>query len=126
MAENLPMLDEAIKVTRLPEIIERLQEISTQAQRRVDEALALEVSDETLKTAKAARSSLNKDFEILETKRKEAKNLILKPYVEFEDIYKPMITDVFNAGISTLNNRIGAVETQLKRQKKQPKMLLKR
>ena len=110
-------IENAIVVTRLPEIRERLREISVQAQRSVDGALALEVNDENYRIAKAARASLNRDFELLEKKRKEVKKAILAPYEEFERIYSDMISGIFQKGISTLGERIRLVETELRKQR---------
>jgi len=110
-------IDDAITVEQLPIIRQRLEEISNEVQERVAHALALECTEDTVKAVKALRAVLNKNFEVLETKRKEVKSAVMQPYEQFEGIYKEMISDIFNEGISTLTGRINEVEDEVKKQK---------
>jgi len=110
-------IENAIEVITLPEIRERLQSISTEVKAKVDAALALDVSEETLKLAKTTRTALNKNFIELENKRIDTKNLILQPYVEFEALYKNLISDIFRNGLNALGIKINDVEDELRNKK---------
>ena len=112
-------IDDAITVEQLPVIRQRLKEISGDVQGRVAHALALECTEDTVKAVKALRAVLNKNFEVLETKRKEVKAAVMQPYNEFDGIYKEMISDIFNEGNRILSSRINEVEDEVKKQKEQ-------
>lgn len=111
-------MDEVIVVRQLPIIEERLKQISDQIQEKVSAALAVECTEDNLKTVKSIRAELNKDFQALEASRKEVKNKILAPYNRLEAVYKPCITDIFNASDKNLKQKIDEVENGLKAQKR--------
>jgi hypothetical protein len=117
MSDVLPSIEGAVVIEQLPVIRERLEAISGQAKARVSEALAMEVTEETLIAVKAARADLNRGFEALESRRKAVKAAILQPYNEFEQVYKTLISQVYADGIDTLGKRVNAVTGALLRQK---------
>lgn len=86
MANELVPTNELIKVEQLPIITQQLQRISEQAQAEVGAVLAMDVTEDTVKTIKKERARLNGLFKDLEDRRKTAKAAILKPYDEFEGI----------------------------------------
>ncbi len=104
---------EIIRVEQLPIIRERLSEVSKMAQKKISEALSLVVSEETVKTVKAVRADLNKEFAELEAQRKAVKNAILAPYDEFEAIYRELISNYFTNADAALKGRIADVENAL-------------
>ena len=104
---------EIIRVEQLPIIRERLSEVSKMAQKKISEALSLVVSEETVKTVKAVRADLNKEFADLEAQRKAVMNAILAPYEEFETIYRELISNHFKAADTALKGRIAEVEDAL-------------
>jgi len=114
MKSDFLPVENAIVVVQLPEIRERLQEISSAVQTQVSNALAMEVTEESVKAVKGLRAELNKSFEILEAKRKQAKNAILQPYNEFEGLYKTLISDIYTNGLNTLSGRVTEVENELR------------
>ena len=81
-------MDEIIIVKQLPIIEERLKEISEQSQQKVAAALAMTCTEDTVKSVKALRAYLSKDFQELEKKRKDVKGKILAPYEQFEAVYR--------------------------------------
>ena len=110
--------NELIVVKQLPIIEEQLQLIKKESQDRVAQALALEVTTDTVKSVKSTRSELNKIFNELEQRRKLVKNQILKPYEAFENVYTECVTNIFKPADTELKNKIDDVESELKKAKR--------
>ena len=111
------MNNEIIVVKQLPVILERLQLIKADVTARVETALSLVCTEDTVKTVKEVRATLNKEFKDWEDKRKEVKNAVMTPYEEFETVYKDCISDIFKKADTELKGKIDSVETGLKEQK---------
>ena len=111
-------MDEIIIVKQLPIIEERLKEISEQSQQKVSAALAMTCTEDTVKSVKALRADLSKDFQELEKKRKDVKGKILAPYEQFEAVYRTYVTNIFKPADAQLKDKIDDVENGLKDQKK--------
>ena len=111
-------MDEIIIVKQLPIIEERLKEISEQSQQKVAAALAMTCTEDTVKSVKALRADLSKDFQELEKKRKDVKGKILAPYEQFEAVYRTYVTNIFKPADAQLKDKIDDVENGLKDQKK--------
>lgn len=111
------MKNEIIKVEQLPVITERLHEIKAAITEKVDYAMTLVCTPETVAAVKKTRADLNKDFKDFEERRKEVKNAVMLPYNQFEAVYKECITDVFKNADIDLKNKIDSVENELKVQK---------
>ena len=111
-------MDEIIIVKQLPIIEERLKEISEQSQQKVAVALAMTCTEDTVKSVKALRADLSKDFLELEKKRKDVKGKILAPYEQFEAVYRTYVTNIFKPADAQLKDKIDDVENGLKDQKK--------
>lgn len=111
-------MDEIIIVKQLPIIEERLKEISEQSQQKVSAALAMTCTEDTVKSVKALRADLSKDFQELEKKRKDVKGKILAPYEQFEAVYHTYVTNIFRPADAQLKDKIDDVENGLKDQKK--------
>lgn len=112
MAKN-----EVIQIEQLPVIVEHLQTIKADVTKRVEEALSLVCTDETVKAVKQARADLNKEFKEWEQKRSEVKRAIMSPYEQFEAVYKECVSDVFNKADTELKIKIADVERALKEKK---------
>lgn len=112
MSEN-----KIIEIKQLPIITEQLQTIKADVTKRVDEALNLVCTEETVKVVKQARADLNKEFKDWETRRGEVKKAIMSPYEQFEAVYKDCITNVFAKADTELKNKIAEVENGIKEQK---------
>lgn len=113
------MSDEIIVIEQLPVIKQQLQTIKADVTKRVNDALSLVCTKETVAVVKEARAELTKEFKAWEDKRKEVKNAIMKPYNDFDEAYKDCITDVFKAADSDLKSKIDSVENELKEQRYQ-------
>ena len=111
------MYNEIIKVEQLPVIVERLQEIKAEVTAKVEDALALACTPETVATVKKARADLNKDFKGFEERRKDVKSAVMSPYEQFEAVYKACVSDVFRKADAALKGKIDSVENVLKEEK---------
>ena len=99
-------IKDLIVVKQLPVIEEQLKGLSVLIDEKVESALALEVSDETVKDVKKVRAELNADFKMLETKRKEVKDKVMTPYNQFEEIYKTYVSEKFKKADIDLKTKI--------------------
>lgn len=108
-------MGELIRVTQLPVIEQELRELKESLDKRVEEALALVCTEETIQTVKAERTSLRKDFEALEAQRKAVKAAVLGPYEQFEGIYKECVSDAMRSADAALKRKIDETETEIKR-----------
>lgn len=112
------MSKDIIVVKQLPVIVEQLQLIKADVTERVNKAMSLVCTEDTVKTVKNVRSELNKEFADWEEQRKSVKKAVLSPYEQFEIVYKDCITDVFKQADNDLKSKIDNVENGLKEQKR--------
>jgi hypothetical protein len=113
------MIKDLIEVRQLPVIEEQLRSVSTVIDERVKNATSLVCTEESVKTIKEIRAELNKDYKEFENKRKLVKEQVLKPYNDFESIYKECISDKFRNADLILKGKIDNVENELKAKKEQ-------
>lgn len=111
------MNKELISVKQIPIIEEQLKSVSAEIDKKVENATNLICNEETVKTIKEVRAELNKELKEFEIKRKEVKEQVLKPYNDFENIYKEYISDKFRNADLILKGRIEVVENELKSKK---------
>lgn len=113
------MIKDLIEVKQLPVIEEQLRSVSTVIDERVKNATSLVCTEESVKTIKEIRAELNKDYKEFENKRKLVKEQVLKPYNDFENVYKECISDKFKNADLILKGRIEVVENEIKAKKEQ-------
>ena len=113
------MNKELIIVKQLPQIEEHLKDLSTEIDRKVENAKSLVCTEESIKTIKQIRADLNKEFKELETQRKNVKEQILAPYIQFEEVYKTYISEKYKSADMDLKQKIDSTENELKAQKGQ-------
>lgn len=111
------MIKDLIEVKQLPVIEEQLRSVSTVIDERVKNATSLVCTEESAKTIKEIRAELNKDYKEFENKRKLVKEQVLKPYNDFENVYKECISDKFRNADIILKGKIDNVENELKSKK---------
>lgn len=111
------MIKDLIEVKQLPVIEEQLRSVSTVIDERVKNATSLVCTEESVKTIKEIRAELNKDYKEFESKRKLVKEQVLKPYNDFENVYKECISDKFRNADLILKGKIDNVENELKAKK---------
>lgn len=113
------MTEELVIVRQLPEIEEHLREFKANVDLRVNEAMQMVCTEETLSSVKTVRAELGKTFKGLEEQRREVKKLILAPYEAFEKVYAECVSDAFKKADAVLKGRIDDVENNLKSQKEE-------
>lgn len=108
---------ELIVIKQLPIIEEQLKEMSAEIDVKVAEAKKLVCTEDNVKAIKQVRADLNREFKEIETRRKQVKEQVLAPYMQFEEVYKQYISDKFKSADLDLKNKIDDVEKELKEQK---------
>lgn len=109
-----PAVKPLILVQQLPIIVEHLRDFKATVDNRVNEAMSLVCTADTVQTVKTARADLNKEFAELEEQRKAVKKAVLTPYEQFEAIYKDCVSNAFKSADGALKGKIDAVEEELK------------
>lgn len=112
------MSNEVIVVKQIPVIEERLQQIKTEVAAKVERAINLVCTEDTVKEVKTVRAELNKELKEWEEKRKVVKSAIMSPYEQFESVYKDCVSDAYKAADMELKKKIDGVESELKEQKR--------
>ena len=105
-------LNEIIVIKQLPEIKEQLQLISDEIDKEIKIALSLDCTEDSKNEVKKARARLNNINKVLDKKRMEVKEAILKPYNEFLEIYDNLVKNKLNEADSTLKMRVEAIESE--------------
>lgn len=113
------MIKDLIEIKQLPVIEERLKSVSKVIDERVKNATNLVCTEESVKAIKEIRADLNKDYKEFEAQRKAVKEQIMKPYNDFDNIYKECISDKFRNADLILKGKIDNVENELKAKKEQ-------
>ena len=109
------MMDALIQVKQLPVIEEHLRSMKEAVDKRVEEALSLVCTEETVKSVKNVRADLNKEFQALEDQRKEVKKAVLGPYEQFEAVYKESVGDAYRWADLELKKKINDTENEIKK-----------
>lgn len=109
---------EIIAVKQLPIIVEQLHEVKAEVTAKVEQALSLICTEDTVKDVKKVRSDLNKELKDYEERRKAVKKAIMTPYEQFEAVYKDCISDTYKKADTELKGKIDSVENELKEQKR--------
>mgnify|MGYP004659317701 CR=1 FL=1 len=108
------MSKDIIVLEQLPVIRQNLMAIKAEVDTRTARAASLICTEDTVKEVKKERAELNKEFTTLENERKRVKSAILKPYEEFEAVYKECVSAAYKAADETLKGKIADVENGLK------------
>lgn len=109
-----------IEIVQIPVIKQNLAFMGEQVTERLN-ALNIDkqiATTDTVKSLKELRAELNKELADFEAQRKFVKESVLKPYSDFEDLYKTQISEKYKSAIDTLKDKISIVEDEIKREKK--------
>lgn len=110
--------NELIVLEQLPIIKYKLEQLSVEIKEKVENANKLVVNEDTVKEVKQVRASLTKEFNELETQRKQVKQAIMSKYDEFEEIYKDNVSNLYKQADQELKTKIDSVESSLKEEKR--------
>lgn len=112
-------MNDLITIEQLPVIIAKLDEIEAAVREKTATARSLAVTEDNKQTAKKIRAELNKEFEALETSRKEVEREILKPLDEFKSAYKSKIATPYKEADRALKGKIDEIEKARKAEKEE-------
>ena len=105
-----------ITIEQLPVIVyEKIENVGQEIEKRIT-SLELDkqlVTEDTKKALKDTRATLNKEFENFETQRKQIKEKIQKPYIEFENAYNKFIKVHYENAEQTLKTKINEFDKQI-------------
>lgn len=104
-----------IQIIQLPIIKERLHFLKGFVDERVAEAMSMVCTDDTVIAVKATRAELSALFNEAEAQRKNVKNAVMQPYLDFEKVYKECISEPFKKADADLRGKIVSVESEMKR-----------
>jgi hypothetical protein len=106
--------DKIVTVTQKPIIAYDLIEAKSKEVTEKIQSLDLEnieANEDNLRLLKSTRTDLSKEHKELEEQRKLVKDLIMKPYNDFEEAYKKKISDYFKRADVVLKEKIDSVES---------------
>ena len=103
-----------ITVEQLPIITEQLRPLSAEIENIIEQILALPCTNETKAMIKKNRATLSAIFANIEARRIAIKKQLDEPYNKFNEIYKELITNKVNAAIKQLDERTGAIDSEIK------------
>lgn len=106
-------------IKQLPLIEEHLKDLSTEIDEKVEKAKSLICTEENVKEIKQIRADLNKESKEMEIQRKAIKEQVMRPYNDFENIYKQYVLDKYKSADTDLKQKIDTVEIELKTIKEQ-------
>ena len=108
-----------IQISELNKTKQSLQRIADKLKSRLEVAEKMVCTEETKQAVKKYRTDLKKEFDELETERKEKTRAYEKPLEEFKTVYNELITKPYKAADQALKNKIDEVETLQKNEKRQ-------
>ena len=117
-------INELIIIKQLPVIEQMLDNMGVEIDRKINAAMSLALTEpeKVLSETKKMRAELNKELAELETARKNVKNEIMKPYLDFETIYKEKISDKYKKADKFFKSRIDEIEGAIKDERKEKLM----
>ena len=104
----------ALHCIQAPVISEDLEGVRRQMDLVLAEVGQLPRNDESLKRVKAIRADLSRQFEEMETQRKEVKRQVLQPYTQAEEKYKACIADPYKAADRQLKEWVDNYQNGMK------------
>ena len=110
------MENKVIELKQKPIIAYELVEQKGKEVQELIDSLSLdtiEATEDNLKTIKSTRTNLSKEFKIFEDQRKMVKELIMKPYNDFDEAYKKHISVLFKDADVLLKDKTSTVESKL-------------
>lgn len=110
-------LREIAVVKQPPEIEEWMESVSAQVSEKVQRAVNLVCTQETVKEVKQVRADLNKEFAEWEANRKRVRDAVMAPYDAFNEKYNQFIAAQYKEADAALRDKIAEVETGLKAEK---------
>ena len=105
-----------IQIVQLPIIKERLHFLKGFVDQQVADALAMVCTEDTVIMVKQYRAELNALHNEAEVQRKAVKEAVMKPYQDFEKVYRECISEPFKQADAILRRKVADVENGLKKE----------
>jgi len=74
---------------------------------------AIEANEDNLELLKSTRAELKKEFDTFESQRKMVKELVMKPYNDFDEAYKAHISSLFKDADLQLKEKVSFVDDEI-------------
>lgn len=108
-------INKLITIKQLPIIEQMLDSMSVEIDKKIETVMNIAPTEpNVLSETKKIRAKLNKELAELETARKKVKSEIMKPYLEFEELYKVKISDKYKKADRFFKAKIDEVENSIK------------
>lgn len=107
-------MESLIVIKQLPVIEQHLRDLKDRWEQRAADAESMVCTEDTIQSVKSFRAEMRKEFDGVETLRKQAKQAIMEPYNQFEKIYKDCVTDAFSKADMACAKKVKAVEDEMK------------
>lgn len=113
-------INKLITIKQLPIIEQMLDSMSVEIDKKIKKVMKIAPTESNvLSETKKIRAELNKELAELETARKKVKSEIMKPYLEFEELYKVKISDKYNKADRFFKAKIDEIENAIKDERKE-------
>lgn len=116
MEDNTNEQTNLIKVVQLPIITEQLHTLKDKWEQYATDAKAMVCNEDTIQAVKKFRADINREFEQMEALRKSVKETVMRPYNDFEAVYKKCVTDPKKAAEASLKEKVSETEGTIKKQ----------
>lgn len=110
-------INEIVKIETLPQIFEQLELLGKFVDEKLEGIDTLECTEENKTMVKSRRAEINNTLKVLEEKRKEIKNNILKPYEMFNEKYEETTKNKLENASQMLGSKINEIEIRQKEEK---------
>lgn len=117
MSEQKLDINELIKVEAMPKIFYQLEAIGSEIDNKLSDLKDMECTEENKDIVKKRRTEINNLNKIMEEKRKQIKNEILKDYNVFEEKYEEEIKSKLVYASAMLKEKIDDIENGQKLEK---------
>ncbi len=107
-------INEILKVEQLPKVYEDLEKIGIYLDNQLKGIDDIECTEKNKQDVKEKRALVNNTLTVLENKRKEIKNIILKPYNCIEEKFNNNIKDKIINALEILDKKIVFIEDKQK------------
>lgn len=109
--------EQLIVVKQVPVIIEKLESVKKDIEKKVDVACSMVCTDENYKEVKKLRAALNREYADFEGLRRAVKSEVMTPYEHFESVYKECISIPYKKADAALKGKHEAIEQGIKNEK---------
>lgn len=116
MEETMQEQTALIKVVQLPIIAEQLHTLKDKWEQYAADAQSMVSNEDTIQAVKKFRADINREFEQMEALRKAVKETVMRPYNDFESVYKECVTEPKEAAEKELKIKVSETEESIKKQ----------